>query len=125
RGLSEESQVAQPIIDRDDNYSLFYEPHWVVPVAAPNLKSASMDVNHHRQAMRPVMPRVRQWCKDIQKQAILAARPSRLCALTTELGCLEDMSGKGPVTFRGSPAQISYRGSGIRDAKKFVHGTDP
>src|SRR5215469_16085488 len=84
-----------------------------------------MNVNHHRQAMRPVTPRIRQWCKDVQEQAILAARPSWLCTLTTELGCLEDMSRKEPVRLRGSPAQSAHWRSGIRDAEKFVHGTRP
>src|SRR5215471_15280031 len=115
RGVRKESQVTQTVVNCDDDHPFFHQGRSVVRITAPKLKSAAVNPYHHWPTTTFVLI---EFCRrriDIQEKAILAANPSRLRACTTELGRMEDTTGKQPIRIRRSPAARAHRGSRVGD----------
>src|SRR5208283_5810824 len=68
RALSEESQIAEAVVEGDDDDALFYEPLRVVRSAGSFNEAAAVNPNHHRQTGA-----ARSGGEDVQEQAILVA----------------------------------------------------
>src|SRR6266480_3187983 len=120
RGLCEESQITQAVVDGDDDYPLLHEWSRVIIITAPNLQSAAVNPHHHSPTTALAVVDFRRRRIDIQEKAVLTPNPSRLRARATELICIEEKLRENPVGFWWFPAARSDRCSRVRDAKKFI-----
>src|ERR1700758_4652448 len=116
RGVREESQITQAVINGDNDYTLFHERRRVIISGTPKLESATVNPNHHRQVTLLVIIEFPSRRVHIQEKAIFATNPSRLRARTTELSRTQEETGKYSVSLWWSPAERSHRGSSVRDS---------
>src|ERR1700731_3768111 len=104
--MREESQIAEAIVNGDDNHSAFLH-QWrrVIVATCPRDKSSAMNPHHHRKALAVVLvitvllvvslvSVVQAGPENVQRQTILAAIRATgggwLWANTAEVGCFKN-----------------------------------
>src|SRR5206468_604943 len=105
--MGEKAELAESVVDRDDNDRLRHQLGGVVAVALPDDESSPMDPEHHGKEMGPSRVRL-DGSEDVQEEAILArARRSigrgDLRAVRAERRGVKDTV-PACVLLRGTPA---------------------
>src|SRR6202521_1726833 len=126
--MGEEPDRSEPIVERDDDGTLFREPRAVVAffAAEPGEETAAVDPDHHGALQRPSIYRVRP---DVEKEAVLRDAGGEridvavrlvLDAVVAELICGVHTA---PVLrwLRRLPAQLADWRRGVGDAAEDHH----
>src|SRR5271154_1176202 len=118
RGLREEAEVAESVIDGDYDDALIDKWSGIIVGAGATGQAAAVNPEHHGKPMTmqiAVPPKVGH--VDIQEQAILTAGAVRLSAFAAERRRVEQAV---PLTVRRRPAQVTDRRRGVRDTQELV-----
>jgi hypothetical protein len=122
RGVREEAERAEPVVERDDDGALLRQPAAVVPLLAPEAgeESAAVDPHHHR----PQVVAAERRRPHVEVEAVLryagrkridVAEGTRLHAVLAEaIGGTHGAPPRGGL--RRSPPQVPHRRRGVGDA---------
>ena len=121
-GMGEKPESAKTVIDGDDDDAVLYQRGRIVVIAFANDEGASVDPNHHRAEPRLT---VGVWSEDVEEEAILgdgldSEWRGRLGAVVAELRGFKRCEPRS-VPHGWTPAQITHRRSGVRNAEEFAH----
>ena len=122
RGMREEAEQAEPVVDRHDHNTLLDEVDRVVVAALAADQRAAVDPHHHRQLRR--RPR-RTRRVDVQEEAVLirallAEEPGGLRARRAEGRRVQHLP-PARVRLWRLPAELADRRGRVRDAQELLH----
>src|SRR5215475_9766134 len=69
--MSEEAELAEPIVDRDDDDIFCHQVAWIVAITLADNESSAVDPEHHGQEVRTPLVGL-NGSEHVQEQAILA-----------------------------------------------------
>ena len=122
--MSEEAELAEPIVDRDDDDTFCHQVAWIVAITLADNESSAVDPEHHGKEVRTPLVGL-SGSEHVQEQAILAR--TRSSVWRGDLRAVRAESRRvahavpALVILRRAPPKVSDGRRGVGDSAELLH----